>query len=98
MTAHLTDAEIDEITREFSLTEDDLDELVHDACSNTASNKVNGDRDGLDFWDAYDQFHDDAEQRASNINNSGTSGQLRFLAAFYGTTQALRSLLQDRHP
>ncbi|MGW2658523.1 hypothetical protein ACWC1D_33350 [Streptomyces sp. NPDC001478] len=96
MNAHLTETEIKEITREFDLTEDTLDDLVHDACSTTASHKVNGDRGGLDFHDAYDQFHDDADQRTSKINNSGTAGQLRFLTAFYGGKEALRSLLQDQ--
>ncbi|MFI1189667.1 hypothetical protein [Streptomyces californicus] len=97
MTTHLTDMEIDEITRAFAIADDDLDELVHDACSNAASKKVNGDRGGLDFETAYDQFHDDAELCASSINNSGISAQLRFLTSVCDTTQALRSLLRERH-
>lgn len=68
--------------------QDDLDELVTDALSGQASQAVN---DGAN----YNEAHDDAEARASDINNRGADAQIAALMALGWTSDEIGSRLTD---
>jgi hypothetical protein len=94
-----TDAALDRLESlvgQLGLTDvDHLDELVYDTLNADASEQVNtGARPELDFLAAFDELHDDADERASRINNQGVHAQLAVLLAAHGET-ALTALLRD---
>ncbi|MFF4205535.1 hypothetical protein ACFYZ8_33355 [Streptomyces sp. NPDC001668] len=76
----VTEAELEAIATEFALQEGDLDEEVEDRAHDRAADAFNnGARPELDFWDAHDAVHDDADQLASRINTAGVTAQLAYL-------------------
>lgn len=75
------------------LRDGDLDELVHDQAHAAAARAFNdGALPHLGDEAAYEQPHDDADTLASQVNNSGITGQLAFLLGGLGEAQ-LRRLL-----
>lgn len=80
-------ADLLQLADTLGLSEIDLDETVHDLCSQAASAAVN---EGAD----YEQTHDDASADASAINNGGLEDQVAFLIASGGAEWA-RSRLHE---
>lgn len=74
-------AELVALADTLGLSEIDLDETVHDLCSQTASQAVN---DGAGYEDA----HDSASVEASAINNGGLEAQIAFLVSSSGAEWA----------
>jgi len=71
------------------VTAADLDEVVYELANSGAANAYNnGAEPGLDDDAAHEQLHDQADSAASTINNSGLTGQLRYLAGHTGTAGA----------
>lgn len=66
----------------------DLDELVIDTLSGQASEAVNA---GHDF----DAMHDEADAKATEINNRGSEAQVAALLALGWTPEDIRSRLDD---
>lgn len=87
---------LDELAVQLGITaEDHLDELVYDALNSDAADQVNtGTLPDLDVLTAFDELHDDADQRASRINNQGVRAQLAVLLDAHGEP-ALTALLRE---
>ncbi|MCG7523972.1 hypothetical protein MHW47_05890 [Streptomyces sp. OfavH-34-F] len=78
---------------ELGLAETDVDELVYDMEHRGASDAYNsGSRPELGDLDAFDAVHDDADERASAINNTGLAGQVAALVAAFGEQETERML------
>jgi hypothetical protein len=73
-----------------------LDELVDDLTNSRASARVNNHdvEPDLDFNEAFDLLHDEADRTAGAINNHGLSGQLAVLLDAHGEP-TLTALLGD---
>ncbi|MFF2374995.1 hypothetical protein ACFVUW_11495 [Streptomyces xiamenensis] len=81
------------LAEELKLTGTDVDELVYDMVHRGASDAYNsGSRPELGDLDAFDAVHDDADERASAINNTGLTGQVAALVAAFGQQQTERML------
>ncbi|MGW4087024.1 hypothetical protein ACWEGS_28730 [Streptomyces sp. NPDC004822] len=92
----LSEEGADALVDEFGIGEGDLDEAVYEAANEDAADEYNGGaHPELDDDDAYEEVHDEADLRASSVNNQGATAQVQFLADFCGTVEALRSLLGD---
>ncbi|MFE0373363.1 hypothetical protein [Streptomyces tendae] len=69
----------------------DLDEAVHDAASQYASDASNSADDGTDT----DELHDEAgRQAADDVNNEGLDKQVAYLVAEYGHEETERIIRQ----
>lgn len=90
-----TRAELDAMAAQFGISDGMLDAAVEEAAHELAADRFNsGALPDLDFWDAHDQVHDDADAQASRINSDGVTAQLEFLSE--GCTRtALYTLLRD---
>ncbi|MFJ1742451.1 hypothetical protein ACIOG4_27730 [Streptomyces microflavus] len=83
------------IEREFTVEGAALDSAVEEGAHELAAARLNdGELPELDFWDAHDRLHDDADAQASRINGEGVHAQLSFLSEGCGR-DALRALLRD---
>jgi hypothetical protein len=81
------------LAEELGLTEWDVDELVYDMVHRDASDTYNsGSRPELGDLDAFDAVHDDADEWASMINNTGLAGQVDALIEAFGEQQTERML------
>ncbi|MFH0246396.1 hypothetical protein ACGRHY_29145 [Streptomyces sp. HK10] len=88
-------AELESIASEFGIREGMLNAAVEEDAHERAADRFNGGALAeLDFWDAYDRLHDEADAQASRVNDSGVTAQLAFLAEDC-TRNALRALLHD---
>jgi len=72
----------------LQLPEDALDEAVIDTHSRTASGQVNS--SNTEFSDA----HDEAERKASEVNNGGPRAQVEYLVDSWGAEEVSRHLTQ----
>ncbi|MFI8206664.1 hypothetical protein [Streptomyces sp. NPDC085937] len=92
----VSDEEADSLVAEFGIGEGDLDEVVYEAANEDGADEYNGGaHPELSDDDAYEEVHDEADARASSVNNQGAAAQVQFLAEFCGTVEGLRSLLGD---
>ncbi|MEW2434240.1 hypothetical protein AB0952_08665 [Streptomyces caniferus] len=88
-------ADLSAITVEFGIREGMLDAAVEELAHQWAADRFNnGALPELDFWDAHEQLHDEADETAASLNNSGVLVQLQVLSEG-GTRAALCSLLHD---
>ena len=81
--------ELLELCRQRGLTEEDLDELVHEAAAQAAMPALNKETSGT----RQEGVLDSAEQRASRINNEGLEAQIGCLIRRYGAEET-RKLLE----
>jgi hypothetical protein len=81
------------LCRQKNLTEEDLDELVHEAAAQRAMPAVNEESRPK----GQDQLLDAAEVSASSINNEGLEAQLKFLVQHYGEDEARRLIQELEH-
>lgn len=87
--------EFSAITDEFTIEDGMLDSAVEESAHELAAARLNGGAlPELDFWDAHDRLHDDADAQASRINGEGIHAQLAFLSEGC-SRDALRALLRD---
>lgn len=68
----------------LGVTGEDLDELVHQLHSKTASQAYNDGEGPADDDEAYKQLHHAAEVAASEVNNGGLASQVRWLVEQLG--------------
>jgi hypothetical protein len=92
---------VDELIREAiaaGLTSDDLDDLVHDCCDQTASSRVNNDPTliEMDIEAAQDRAYGECGAIGSDVNNRGVEAQIAFLVAELGDINA-RFRVQERY-
>ncbi|WP_086809460.1 hypothetical protein [Streptomyces reticuliscabiei] len=81
---------------ELGVDATDLDDLVIEALNAVASGQYNGGaHPDLTAHDAFDAVHDDADERATAVNNKGLEAQLWLLAQCYGE-QAVHVLLAQQ--
>lgn len=81
---------------ELGVDATDLDELVIEALNAVASGQYNGGaHPDLTAHGAFDAVHDDADERATAVNNKGVEAQLWLLAQCYGE-QAVHVLLAQQ--
>jgi hypothetical protein len=86
------------LAESFGVSEVDLDELVHELHSETASQAYNDGDGPADEEQAHDELHSAAEDAASDINNSGLEAQVRFLVEQLGESDAeahIRALAEE---
>ncbi|MFJ8676826.1 hypothetical protein [Streptomyces sp. NPDC093589] len=88
-------ADLEAIAVEFGIRDGMLDAAIEELAHEWAANRFNdGDLPELEFWHAYDQLHDEADENASSLNDGGVLVQLQVLSEGC-TRDALRSLLRD---
>lgn len=89
-TNHLTHviAGLHTLAVERGLTEQDLDDLVHDCADHLASEAVNTDPRELPIDQLQDEHYGTWSQKASEINNSGMRAQVSWLVEHLGLEQA----------
>ncbi|MFI7089506.1 hypothetical protein ACIBUR_38710 [Streptomyces anulatus] len=91
----LSDEKIAAIAKEFAVEDGMLDSAVEECTHGLAAARVNGGAlPELNFWDAHNRLHDDADAQASRINHDGTFAQLAFLSEGRDS-DALRALLRN---
>ncbi|MFI6112910.1 hypothetical protein [Kitasatospora sp. NPDC051164] len=91
-------AELVRLAHELGLTETDVDELVYEMVHCGASSAYNnGAHPGPGGLDAFDAVHDDADERASAINNRGLEAQIAALVGAFGEQQ-VEWMLRDEAP
>lgn len=84
---------------ELGLTDVDVDQLVYDMVHRGASDAYNGgQRPELSDPDAFDAVHDDADVRASVINNGGLEDQVSALVEAFGEKQVVQMLRDEAAP
>ncbi|MGW1976686.1 hypothetical protein [Streptomyces sp. NPDC001889] len=95
----LSASELEALASELGIDARHLEDAVVEAAHEAASSSFNnGTHTELEFWDAHDRVHDDADARARRINGDGVTAQLAFLADGCTSHKALRSLLRDLIP
>jgi hypothetical protein len=93
ITRELVTSRLVKRAEELRVDATDLDELVIAALHAVASRQHNsGAHPGLTAHAAFDTVHDDADERATAVNNKGLEAQLWLLAQSYGE-QAVHDLL-----
>jgi hypothetical protein len=74
----------------------ELDDAISDLENDAAASRFNeGAYPELDDETGYDRVHDEADDRASRINNRGTAAQIAHLAEGGQDVEALRDLLRQ---
>lgn len=81
------------ICRARGLTEEDLDEIVHDAAASEALPQVNEEA----RQSKQENLLSDASQKASRINNKGVEAQVEYLVEQRGFDGARQLLEQAEH-
>ena len=81
------------ICRARGLTEEDLDEFVHDAAASEALPRVNEEA----RQSKQENLLSDASQKASRINNKGVEAQVEYLVEQRGFDGARQLLEQAEH-
>lgn len=76
------------LAQELGVGESDLDELVHELHSETASQAYNDGQGPADEEQAHEDLHRAAEVAASEVNNNGLAAQVRCLVDQLGATDA----------
>jgi molybdopterin/thiamine biosynthesis adenylyltransferase len=82
-----------DLCRQRGLTEEDLDELVHEAAAQAAMPAVNKETSGT----RQEGILDSAEQSASRVNNEGLEAQIDCLIRQYGDQEARKLLEAAEH-
>jgi hypothetical protein len=81
------------ICKQRGLTEEDLDELVYEAATAQAIPTVNE----AETANGQEDILDDAEKKASRINNGGLDDQVAFLLAQNGFAETRKLLEEVEH-
>lgn len=91
--------ELQHLAVQLGIVDAELDESVIDLCNKEASDCYNNGADvevaaGEDDSEAFERLHDEADRRASAINNGGTNTQLGYLCEALGR-DGTRDLLHE---
>jgi len=92
-TQYRMNEELLKICQARGLTEEDLDEFVHDAAASEALPQVNEEASRA----KQENLLNDASQKASRINNEGMGSQVKYLVEQHGFDGAKKLLEQDEH-